>query len=195
MNWKNLVVTVGVVVVALVVFNALFISPQFAEQNTEARGLSVQRISNPVIMDQTLLVKGAQTINGAASVGGALAVSGAETVAGTFTANGASALVGQVTLTTNMIHSSASITPTDGGTLTPTAKLVTLTPAGAVGVALGSCTTGMETVLYNSVNANVVISDTGNGILAGNQTLGQFDALRLSCFATKWVQESAVSAN
>ena len=102
---------------------------------------------------------------------------------------------GVLTLTANVIHSTTSITPTNGGILTPTAKLVTLTPAGALGVELGACTTGNETILYNSVNANVVITDTGNGILAGNQTLGQYDALMLACFASKWVQVSAVSAN
>lgn len=109
--------------------------------------------------------------------------------------SGNATFAGVVTLSSNMIHSSVSITPTDGGTLTPTAKLVTLTPAAAVGVSLGACTTGSETVLYNSVNANVVITDTGNGVLAGDQTLGQYDALRLSCYGSKWVQESAASAN
>lgn len=100
-----------------------------------------------------------------------------------------------LTITGTVIYSSASITPTDGGTLTPTASLVTLTPAGAVGVDLGACTTGNLTTLYNSVNANVVITDTGNGILAGDQTLGQYDILPLACFDSKWVQTGPVSSN
>ncbi len=156
----------------------------------------------------TLNVTGASTLDGAVSIGGGfgstgcslsaagvLQCDGAATIGGSLVVTGAQSFIGQTTEATNIIHSSASITPTDGGVLTPTAKLVTLTPAGAVGVSLGSCTTGMETIIYNSVNANVVITDTGNGVLAGNQTLGQFDALMLACYATKWVQISAVSAN
>lgn len=93
------------------------------------------------------------------------------------------------------IHSTASLTPTDGGTLTPTAEIVILTPGGAVGTALGACTSGELTTLYNSVNAAVVVTDTGNFIGAGNATLGQYDALGLVCISSKWVQISAVSAN
>jgi hypothetical protein len=73
--------------------------------------------------------------------------------------------------------------------------LVTLTPPGALGTALGSCTSGQKVILYNSVSANVVITDTGNGVLAGNQTLGQYDALPLACFGATWVQVGPVSAN
>lgn len=114
---------------------------------------------------------------------------------------GALSVTGRLTVTSAAVlsgmnlYGSASITPTDGGTLTPTAEIVTLTPAGALGTDLGVCTSGQSTILYNSVNASVVITDTGNGILAGNQTLGQYDALRLVCISTKWVQVSAVSAN
>lgn len=108
---------------------------------------------------------------------------------------GTAALQGVVTFSVNPIVSSESITPTDGGTLTPTKQVVTLTPAGAVGVDLGACTTGQATILYNSINANVVITDTGNGVLAGNQTLGQYDALPLVCVGAKWVQTGPASAN
>jgi hypothetical protein len=72
---------------------------------------------------------------------------------------------------------------------------VTLTPEGALGADLGACTTGTITTLYNAVNASIVITDTGNGVLAGDQTLGQYDALGLVCIGSKWVQRSAVSAN
>lgn len=100
-----------------------------------------------------------------------------------------------VTFSGSLVEATESITPTNGGTITPTKVLVTLTPAGALGTALGACTTGQRMVLYNSVNANVVVSDTGNALLAGDQTLGQYDALPLSCFSSKWVQTGPVSAN
>lgn len=99
------------------------------------------------------------------------------------------------TFNVNPIAASESITPTDNGVLTPTKQFVTLTPAGAVAVTLGACTTSTSAVLYNSVNANVVITDTGNFIGAGNQTLGQYDAMPMACFGTKWVQTGPVSAN
>jgi hypothetical protein len=104
-------------------------------------------------------------------------------------------VTGTTTLGANIIHSSSTLIPTDGCTITPTAKLQSLTPAGNVGCAMGACTSGMETILYNTANYNVVITDTGNGILAGNQTLGQYDALMLMCISSKWVQVSAASAN
>ena len=109
--------------------------------------------------------------------------------------NGALNVAGTVTFTGPNIYSSASITPTDGSVLTPTARMVTLTPAVAVGVEMGACTTGNETILYNAIAQNVVITDTNNGVLAGNQTLGQYDTLHLACFASKWVQVGPVSAN
>lgn len=108
---------------------------------------------------------------------------------------GAAIITGVLTLGANPIFSSESITPTDGGTFTPTASLVTLTPAGALGTALGACTTGQRTTLYNSINASVVISDTGNFIGAGDATLTQFDTLSLVCITSKWVQVGTVPDN
>lgn len=93
------------------------------------------------------------------------------------------------------ILSSESITPTDGGTITPTKSLVTLTPAGAVGISLGPCTTGQQFTFYDSMNFAVVITDTGNFVGAGNQTLGQYDTLSTVCLGAKHVQIGAVSSN
>ncbi len=104
-------------------------------------------------------------------------------------------VLGTGTFSLSPIFSSESITPANGATITPTKNVVTLTPAGAVGNALGTCATNTWMVLYNSTANNVVITDTGNALLAGNQTIGQDDALALICIGTKWVQVSAVSAN
>ncbi len=127
--------------------------------------------------------------NGSTSKFSVAGASGNTVIAGTL------AVTGAASFSANPLFPSESITPTNGGTITPSKALVTLTPAGPVGVDLGPCTTGQHTVLYNSINANVVITDTGNGILAGSQTLGQYDALPLVCIASKWVQTGAVSAN
>ena len=104
-------------------------------------------------------------------------------------------ITGTTTFQGSNIHASESITPTDGADITITASIVTLTPAGATGNSLAACTTGKSALLYNSVNANVVITDTGNAILAGNQTLGQYDTLPLVCIDSKWVQAGPVSSN
>jgi len=93
------------------------------------------------------------------------------------------------------IQSSANYTPTEGTAYAPTAGLVTLTPAGALTFTLSACTSGQFTVLYNSVNASVIITDSTNFLAAGDQTLGQYDALQAACIGSKWVQVSAASAN
>lgn len=116
-------------------------------------------------------------------------------VSGTLTVTNTTALVGVTTFTASPIMASESITPTDGGVITITANLITLTPAGAVGNSLAACTTGKWAVLYNSVNANVVITDTGNFVGSGDATLGQYDAMQLVCIGTKWVQASSVITN
>lgn len=95
----------------------------------------------------------------------------------------------------NPIMPSESITPTNNGTVTPTMRLVTLTPASDVTITLGACTTGQQMILYDSVNFAIIITDTGNFTGAGNQTFGQYDAMPASCFGSKWVQTGAVSAN
>ncbi len=167
---------------------------------------SPQRLTNVQISrGLRVLDGGATVVDGGLTVtaDGLTVTAGGETItagnltvtSGNLSVGGTSTFTGAPTFTANPILPSESITPTDGGTLTPSKAFVTLTPAGAVGVSLGACTTGEATWLYNSVNANVVITDTGNGVLAGNQTLGQYDALGLVCIGSKWVQTSALSAN
>jgi hypothetical protein len=95
-----------------------------------------------------------------------------------------------------VIHSTASYTPTDGVTMTLGAEFITLTPGDVVtATTLPAGTSGQFVILYNANNFNVTITDAGNFIGAGDQTLGQYDALVLVCIGTKWVQVAAVSAN
>ncbi len=198
-NRDRLLVGLGILVVLALLFNSFQLAQIGARlaapvvEVTPVRPLvqpTAATISNFTAVNvageldsQTLNVSGASSLTGNVTMGGTLAVTGAST------------LTGAATFSASPIMSSQSITPTDGGTLTVTMNIVTLTPAGAVGVSLGTCTTNTWAVLYNSIAANVVITDTGNGLLAGNQTLGQDDALKLVCIGTKWVQVSAVSSN
>ena len=200
-KWLIVGAVFAVPLVMILAFNALVVQPSSGGTGTEASLLGTTRINSPVEMNNTLYVKDAatfastQSTTGASTFTGAATFNGAATLNGAVTANSTMAVVGNLTLSGFAIHSSATMTPTDGGTITPTAEFVTLVPGGALGADLGACTTGSSTVLYNSVNASVVITDTGNGTLAGNQTLGQYDALGLVCIGAKWIQVSAVSAN
>ena len=188
-RWFVIGAAIVIPLVMLLAFNALVVQPAIGESGAEGRGLGVTRINSPVELNGTLSVKDAATF------AGTQATTGASTFNGAVTANSTMAVVGNMTLSGFTIYSRVSITPTGGVPFTPTAEMVTLTPDAAIGLELAACTTGTATTLYNSVNASVVITDTGNGVLAGNQTLGQYDALRLACFGAKWVQISAVSAN
>lgn len=192
-NWAQPIAS-AILAAALVMLGLnLYVVPQIAELQAEGRGAagttqftSAVRFREAVTAERDLTVTGALT---AATVSATTSATIGALSATTLAVSGAS------TFATNPILPSESITPTDGGSLTLAAGLVTLTPGGAVGVSLAACSTGAQVVVYNSLNANVVITDTGNFIGAGNQTLGQFDALGLACIATKWVQISAVSAN
>jgi hypothetical protein len=75
---QKIAVAAGIVIVPLVLlflFNALIVAPQLAETQAEGRGLSVQRFSNPVRLDQTLAVQGAATFADDLTVSGDLTAS------------------------------------------------------------------------------------------------------------------------
>lgn len=181
-------------------YNVTVLEPLITEGQAEGRGSGITRFNTDVQFLNSVTVTGNTTVGGTLSASD-LAASDDLTVTDDFavtddtTLTGDLAVTGAVTFSSNPIMSSESITPTDGGTLTPVASIVTLTPAGALGTALAACTTGQKTTLYNSINASVVITDTGNFIGAGNATLTQFDTLSLVCIATKWVQIGTVPNN
>jgi len=185
---------ISIVISAIIALLAVFgydvgiMQPRLAALSAPAAG-SQTLTKFDALQVSKLTVGSAATFRG----GSTTAIAGDVTMAGYFTPTNLVAT--NATFALPVVLSSASITPTDGGSLTITADLVTLTPAGAVGTDLAACTTGKRAVLYNSIAANVVITDTGNGVLAGNQTLGQYDTLQLACFGSKWVQVGPVSAN
>jgi len=102
---------------------------------------------------------------------------------------------GAVTFSAANVYANSGAIPIDGGIITPTAEIWSLTPAAAVTNTLAACTTGSKTILYNTANFAIIVQDTDNGVLAGNQTLGQYDAMPMACIDTKWVQVGPVSAN
>lgn len=194
------VVSALVMLAAAYGFTVTTIEPIVNESQAEGRGSGITRFNTEVAFQNGITVANTVTASDLAAtddltVADDATISDDLTVSGDSVLSGALSLTGALTLSANPILSSESITPTDGGTLTPVASLVTLTPAGALGTALAACTTGQRTILYNSVNASVVITDTGNFIGAGNATLTQFDTLHLVCVATKWVQLGTVPNN
>jgi len=143
---------------------------------------------------------------GDTTVAGNLAVSGSTVnggvignntaITGTLTVTGTSHLIGAATFDGMPVFSSGGAIPTTVGLyITPTALLWTLTPGGNVEVTMAACTSGQSTVLYDAANFAIVITDTGNFVGAGDQTLGQYDTLPLVCIGSKWIQVGPVSAN
>lgn len=194
-----------IITAALIFFGITgYVGPQIAEVQTEARGGAPTRFNSPVTFQVGATVQNGLTADTVTTTGAATLASLSNTGAintGSITSTGiisaASLTVAGATtfLSSSPIASSESITPNESVPLTLTAEFITLTPSGAAGVALAACTTGKRAVVYNSINASVVITDTGNFIGAGNATLTQFDTLALVCIATKWVQVGTVPNN
>lgn len=84
-----------------------------------------------------------------------------------------------------------ALTVTDGGTITPTAAVMELTAAGAVGAELIAAGDGQLLILINTSANNIVISDTATIESTGDITLGQYDTLTLMGVGVKWYQLAA----
>lgn len=82
-------------------------------------------------------------------------------------------------------------TLTADATITDTATYLPITAAGAIGtsgIASATSVAGDILILTNVGSNAIVITDTGNTVLTGNITLGQFDTLGLVFDGVRWVQ-------
>lgn len=82
-------------------------------------------------------------------------------------------------------------TLTADATITDTWTYVPVTAAGAIGTSAIASTTSVsgDILIVTNVGTNaIVITDTGNTVLSGNITLGQFDTLGLVFDGQRWVQ-------
>ncbi len=79
----------------------------------------------------------------------------------------------------------------DGGVITPTQSYHDLLASGTATVTLASTanfTEGTLVTLINASSGTVVIQDSGNAVLAGNWTGGQYDVLRLRAVGARWIE-------
>lgn len=133
----------------------------------------------------TLAVDGASTLTGAVSAGSTLAVTGASTLTGAVTT------VAGLTVGTSISHGAQSaVTVTNGGTIAVTDDIVPLTAGGNVGTSTitGCSTANKITVLRNTANVTITITDTSTIMLEGNAALGQYDTLVLLGDGTNCLQ-------
>jgi len=111
------------------------------------------------------------------------AVNGAS---GNMTVGGATTLAAAL----NKITASSTITATDGNPITATATINTLTAAGEVTPTLAIPLAGVYACFYNTSANAILIQDTGNQVLAGNATLGQYDTLCIWSDGTRVIEIS-----
>lgn len=91
----------------------------------------------------------------------------------------------------DQLTAQTAITVTDGGVITPTGAYQPLTAAGSVGSTLGGCSAGNAgkiTRFVNTVAQSIIITDTGNTVLASTYTMGQYDTLTTICDGTRQIE-------
>ncbi len=173
-----------------------------------AVGVNAQAVATNFtwVVTKLLTVTDTATFTSGVNVAGALAaastldVSGASTLA-SLQVDGNSNMSGNLVLDgyyagqgkTYFIPPTA-LTVTDGAVITPTATVMELTSAGAVGAELVAAGDGQLLILVNIGAQNIVISDTASIESTGDITLGQYDTLTLIGSGVKWY-ELATSNN
>lgn len=128
--------------------------------------------------------------------GGNIAQTGNYALTGDHSVSGTQGVTGNQTLSALAIHSSTTVTVTDGLTITPTTSLQIWDAGGAVTVTLAACSnTGQVLYTYGNDAQTITVADTNILTTDGNAvTLGQYDIIEWLCVSTKWVH-IAKSAN
>lgn len=152
---------------------ALLVGALFAAVDAQA---TYQVFEN--IRARTLTTLGDVTVGDDLTVTGNAALNGGMTT-GALSTFGAGLVANSYIASTDLLYliPAAPITVANGGIITPTSAVVELTAAGAVGAELAPCGDGQITVLLNTANQTITITDTSTTRLAGNAALGQWDSL------------------
>jgi len=80
----------------------------------------------------------------------------------------------------------AALTVTDGGTIVPTAAVMELSSAGAVGAEMAAAGDGQFLILINTVNQTITISETTSARMAGDFAMGQYDTITFIGQGVTW---------
>lgn len=111
-------------------------------------------------------------------------------VEGTFENDGGANLAGGQTLAGAMVTTAASPVAATTGALVSTGWLQPLTATGTVTPTITPGAAGTTTCFYMTSSATAVFVDTGNVVLAGNFSMGQYDQLCGVSDGTRWIERS-----
>ena len=81
-----------------------------------------------------------------------------------------------------------SITVTNGAAFTPTGQLQPITSSGSVTPTITIPSAGKCRTIYNTSNTSILFVDTGNQVLAGDFTMGQYDVLAYCSDGTRAIE-------
>lgn len=177
--------------------------------------VKVLNVTNSATFTGPATFTGDTTIVGATDITGATDIAGNLEATGYFTATDITAnnsltvgndlvvtdnadVVGNLEVTEYMLTQSwlymippDALTVTDGATITPTASIMELTAAGAVGAELVAAGDGQLLILVNTSANTITISDTATIESTGDIALGQYDTLTLVGMGVKWYEIAA----
>ena len=117
-----------------------------------------------------------------------LAVTDAATLADDLTVSGDTFLQGTTIGTFSILTAGTAITVTNGVAFTPTATYQPIRSAGTVTPTVTIPSAGKQVCLVNAGSNNIVVADTGNQVLGGNRTLGQYDVLCVLSDGTRIIE-------
>ena len=173
------------VIVAFVLVLALFVGV-----NAQAVAINFNWV-----VTKLLTVTDTATFTSGVNVAGAL--SAAATTVDTLIVEGNGDVVGNFEVADHLLTQAelymippAALTVTNGGTITPTASVMELTAAGAVGAELINAADGQLLILINTSANTITISETAAAVMAGNFAMGQGDSLTLMGNGVVWYELS-----
>ena len=128
-------------------------------------------------------------VDGEAQFDGAIDANGTVDFAAAVVNNSTLSQGGALTILGAVLSPRAAITATTGA-LVSTGFFQPLTSSGTVTPTITPGTTGTTTCFYNTSATSIVFVDTGNVVLSGDFTLGQYDMLCGRSDGTRWIEFS-----
>jgi hypothetical protein len=128
---------------------------------------------------QDVMISGKLQVNGSDGISAADVTTTDDLVVGDdFTVTDDSTFTDDVVLGSDVTWTvQGAATVTNGAVFTPTGALQPITAAGAVTPTIAIAGAGKCYTIYNTSSNAILIVDTGNAVLGGNFTMGQYDVL------------------